>query len=325
MEELGKNDIYEIISDNMKRTDESISHGFEMRIAHLEDLSVIFSEEIVKHSEFDDVMDAICLDESIPGYYEENVSFVPKNSFGTPNEGQYQFYRKSITEFDKIVFSKMLSEKSEKSEFKDYTYWLSGEKNVSTVKDVSIATTIGKQTNEAFEFFATKFSNCSPKESDNFMDVCDAVSKGEADFGIIPVSNTIDGRLSAYCSFIESNQLFIAMTTMIDSPDGENTTEFALVSSKLYSHIEDNMVFRIRITLEDYSEIENIFKCVDYNKGTLLRTDVLPQSEAARDNSLDILIDVTNADIKAIICYLKLNYPQFATVGLYTINGGNRW
>ena len=77
MEQFEKNGYYDIISDNIGRTDETISHGYEMRIAHLKDLSAVFSDELKKLTDYEDVMDSVCLDENVPGYYEENISFVP--------------------------------------------------------------------------------------------------------------------------------------------------------------------------------------------------------------------------------------------------------
>lgn len=322
MGQFEKNDNYEVISDNMARTDETISHGLEMRIAHLKDLSAVFSEELRTVTDYEDVMDAVCLGEEVPGMYEERISFIPHNSFGLANEEEYEPYRFGMAESDKIRFAKLLSGLSSKNKPEDISKWLTGEETKGFDRNAKIATTSGKQINEAFKFFATKFDNCTPVESDNFLDVCSAVSKGEADYGIIPVSNTIDGRLSAFCSFIEKDQLYIVMTTLVDSSDGENTTEFALVSSTMKIDRGGENFFRIRITLDEYSDIEKIFGCAIFNGAKIQRTDVLPQSVAGRENSLDVILDVTEADLKGIMCYLKLNFPQFTTLGIYSVYGG---
>lgn len=323
MEQFEKNDNYDVISDNMSRTDETISHGLEMRIAHLKDLSAVFSEELRLATDYEDVMDAVCLGEEVPGLYEEKISFVPGNSFGQANEGEYGYYKTRMADSDKIRFAKLLSDISSKNRPEDIIKWLSGEEPKGFDGNARIATTTGKQINEAFKFFATKFENCTPVESDNFFDVCEAVSKGEADYGIIPVSNTIDGRLSAFCSFIEKAQLYIVMTTLVDSSDGENTTEFAMVSSSMKIDTDGEKCFRIRITLDEYSDLDKIFSCAIFNGAKIQRTDILPQSVAGRENSLDIILDVTSTDLRAIICYLKLNFPQFTTLGIYSVNGGN--
>ena len=322
MERYENNDSYEIISDNLIRTDETISHGFEMRIAHLRDLSAVFAEELKNVTNYDDVMDAVCLGEEVPAFYEERISFVPHNSFGIANEEEYAHYKNDMAESDKVRFAKLLSGLSTKNKPEDITKWLTGEETKGFDRNAKIAITSGKQINEAFKFFATKFDNCTPIESDNFLDICSAVSKGEADYGIIPVSNTIDGRLSAFCSFIEKDQLYIVMTALVDSSDGENPTEFALVANTMKIDRRGENFFRIRITLEEYSDIEKIFGCAVFNGAKIQRTDILPQSVAGRENSLDVILDVTKADLKGIVCYLKLNFPQFTTLGIYSVYGG---
>ncbi len=323
MYQYDESDDYQIISENLNRTDESISHGFEMRKAHLKDLAAVFSGELIKNSGYADVMDAVCLSDESTGMYEKSIRFAPHNAFGSANETDFTSFSKTISDDDKIRFAKLLAGHSSKGEPKDVSKWLSGEESPEMMKSARIATTGGKQTNEAFEFFASCFDKCIPVESDSFTDVCSFVAKGEADFGVIPVSNTIDGRLSAYCSFVEENQLYIVMTKLIDSTDGENTTEFALVSGRMITTEKNENVFRIRLTLDDYSDMEGIFRCCVFNSAKVIRTDIIPQSVAGRENSVEILFDISNSDLKAIICYLKLNFPQFTTIGIYSVSGGN--
>ena len=99
MYQYDESDDYQIISENLNRTDESISHGFEMRKAHLKDLAAVFSGELIKNSGYADVMDAVCLSDESTGMYEKSIRFAPHNAFGSANETDFTSFSKTISKF----------------------------------------------------------------------------------------------------------------------------------------------------------------------------------------------------------------------------------
>ncbi|MBE6595401.1 MAG: hypothetical protein E7644_06335 [Ruminococcaceae bacterium] len=86
-------------------------------------------------------------------------------------------------------------------------------------------------------FFAAAAERFAPLTGDApiltvpaFADVCEAVSRGNACFGILPLEDSADGKLLHVYEQIDRFELHISHTADISYPDGSKTVRFALFS-----------------------------------------------------------------------------------------------
>ena len=69
--------------------------------------------------------------------------------------------------------------------------------------------------------------------AESFSDVCELVSDGDSDFGILPIENSTDGRLVGFYRMLDKYDLKICAVCNIEDDTGEHFTRFALISRTL--------------------------------------------------------------------------------------------
>ena len=69
--------------------------------------------------------------------------------------------------------------------------------------------------------------------AESFADVCELVSNGDSDFGILPIENSTDGRLVGFYRMLDKYDLKICAVCNIEDDTGEHFTRFALISRTL--------------------------------------------------------------------------------------------
>ena len=202
--------------------------------------------------------------------------------------------------------------------------WLSDKEREITDSrgDKKISFVRGNQSGRAFEMFARFVPGVLAEYEEDFKSACEAVAGGESTYAIVPVENSLDGRLNGFYRLIEKYALSVVLSADVVSDDGESSTKFALV----YKNFEiicscGSQMFECRITLGHQSELGNIILAADYFGAELCKIYSLPLSSSGRENSFGIIFRMDEADIAGFFCYLFLEYPQFSSVGLYNSVG----
>lgn len=85
----------------------------------------------------------------------------------------------------------------------------------------------------AYDRFSALFEETQRAEAESFTHVCEQVSGGDVDFGILPIENSTDGRLVGFYRMLEKYELKICAVCNIEDDSGENFTRFALLSRVL--------------------------------------------------------------------------------------------
>ena len=120
-------------------------------------------------------------------------------------------------------------------------------------------------------------------------------------------------------SKIEKYELSIVMTCEVDSDDGENTTTFALVyKDRLYIEAEGEPLYECKINLDDLNMLADIADAAAYFGAELYSAESLPMAFSGRNNTIALIFGLKNANLGGFFAYLALEYPQTATVGIYT-------
>ena len=186
-------------------------------------------------------------------------------------------------------------------------------------KEKTVAFLRNGQAMRAVECFAKPLGGVSAVYESNFMSACESVYTNHATYAIIPIFSTADGRLNSFYRQIEKYELSIVMTCEIDSDDGENTTTFALVyKDRVYAKAEGEPLYECKINLDDLNMLADLADAASYFGAVLCSSEALPTAFSGRNNTFDLIFGLENANLGGFFTYLALEYPQTATVGIYT-------
>ena len=88
---------------------------------------------------------------------------------------------------------------------------------------------------QACERIGELFSELHMQGVENYTEICEAVSRDQAVFGILPIENSTNGRLSGFYSMLDRYDLKICAVCDVEDEVNESVTRFALVSRTFYS------------------------------------------------------------------------------------------
>ena len=128
-----------------------------------------------------------------------------------------------------------------------------------------------------------------PFGEESFADVCRSVYSGVTEYGIVPVENSSDGRLTGLYGLFERYGLYIIMLCEVGSGDGEGYTKFALCSRSMkLLRAGGERILHIRLTLDTAGGLSDLLFCGKYFGASLRRADPVPTAATGRENSFDV-------------------------------------
>ena len=313
-----------VISKNLEDIFRAEASVCERKFAHLRERANIIAKDIRARFGGGDIMDAVAhLDSASEMYADARGNgpdferhFAPVNADVAACLSGYSeitdrlYLCKSIAASDGRVYDES-----------DAVRWLSEEERElpPAGKDKKVSFVRGNQSGRAFEAFAKFVPGVLAEYEEDFKSACEAVAAGESTYAIIPVENSIDGRLNSFHRLIEKYALSIVLCADIVSDDGESSTKFALVYKKfeIIDALGERM-FECRITFSAPGELGNIIFAAAYFGMEVCKIYSLPLSGGGRENSFGIIFCTDGAQIGGFFCYLLLEYPQVSAVGFYT-------
>lgn len=313
----------DIISENLKHLLCAEASVHERRFAHIRERARLIALSLKEASGLDDIMDAVSHFDGASEIYGamkgEELSL--SAHLCKENAGLSDCLSEYTKKLDDLYLCKSIAAyDGKKYSDTDAVRWLSEhyKEDTTPFKDRKVSFVIGNQSGKAFERFARFIPGVLSEYEEDFKSACEAVVAGEANYAIIPVENSTDGRLNGFYRLIEKYSLSIVLSSTVLSDDGEVSTKFALVY-KNFDIIGNvgSRTFEFRITLSDQGQMGNIILATDFFGANVLKIYSLPISSVGRENSFGITLCTDNADIAGLLCYLFLEYPQFFAIGLY--------
>ena len=312
-----------VISQNLEDIFRAEASVCERKFAHLCERANIIARIIKAQFGGGDIMDAVAHLDAASEIYADTKGRGPEFSrlfadvnldvsaclSGYSDITDRLYLCKSIAAFDGKTYDE-----------NDAVNWLSeDERELPPVsKDKKISFVRGNQSGRAFEAFARFVPGVLAEYEEDFKSACESVASGESTYAIIPVENSMDGRLNSFYKQIEKYSLSIVMTCEIDSDDGENTTTFALVyKDLLFRESDTEPVYECKITFGELDMLADIADAAAYYGAELYSLEALPVLFSGRMNTFSIVFGLKNANIKGLFCYLALEYPQTAAIGIY--------
>ena len=312
-----------ILSDCMEKNSVALASCVEKRIARIYELAHVLCRKILSETG-GDIMTAVCaFDEAREIYSEGKAALCRTVPMGKENADERRVVSDAVSLCDTFCLCRAISRfGGEKYTDADVLGWLSDGDVIQSgrIGETKVAFVRGRQANEAFSRFARCIpGGVMPFGEESFADVCRSVYSGVTEYGIVPVENSSDGRLTGLYGLFERYGLYIIMLCEVGSGDGEGYTKFALCSRSMkLLRAGGERILHIRLTLDTAGGLSDLLFCGKYFGASLRRAYPVPTAATGRENSFDVSFCVDGADIPALICALKLEYPQFSAVGIYT-------
>lgn len=308
------------VEKNLRRTSLSMSGAMEKSFAHLREQANVIASEIGRQLGQTDILRAVLTSDEAARIYRESFLYDRDETlFGQVNEEQEPYFKRSKKRFFKYYLCSVLAERTSLTEISELLPFVC-EPPAAFPKGAerTVAFLRNGQALRAFERFARLLDGVSAVYENNFLSACESVYTGHATFAIIPIRSTADGRLNSFYRQIEKYELSIVMTCDVDSDDGENTTTFALVYKDfLFAPMEGDPVYECKITFDELDMLADIADAAAYYGARLYSVEALPVLFSGRAGTFSISLGLGGANVGGLFCYLALEYPQTAALGLY--------
>ena len=318
---MGVGNAFYAIEKNLKRTTLAMASGAEKSFAHLHEQANVIVKEIIRQTGGKDILSTVLTSDDAAHIYRESyLDHQEGTFFAEINQKEEPYFKRMLSRFFRCYLCDTIAKKSEKHSFTELVPLICGETaEMPNAKEKTIAFLRNGQAMRAFECFAKPLGGVSAVYESNFMSACESVYTGHVTYAIIPIFSTSDGRLNSFYRQIEKYELSIVMTCEIDSDDGENTTTFALVyKDRLYPINAGDPLYECKINLDDLNMLADLADAAAYFGAELESAEALPTAFSGRNNTFALIFGLKNANLSGFFTYLALEYPQTATVGIYT-------
>ncbi len=311
---------FSAIAKNLRRANEEMAVAAEKSFAHIKERAHLISSQIRKELGCEQVLEAVLTtDEAVRIYRRctEEIGHAPW--FDEINLDETAAFVRRNTRAETLYLCREIAKNDAPASMETVASWLFG--GISAVpegRDRKVAFLRNRQASRAFERFAKELGGVSAVYEDNFQNACEAVFSGQSTYAIIPIHSMTDGRLNSFYRQMEKYDLSIVMTCEIESDDGENVTTFALIyKDRIYKPAEGDILYECKITFDDLTSLADIADAAAYFGVTVDSVEALPVLFSGRANAFAFVFGLKNADVGGFFCYLALEYPQAAAIGIY--------
>ena len=204
-----------------------------------------------------------------------------------------------------------------KSLLQEFFFPASEESNPSSFHRIS------SQRNNYTDIAYDRFSGFlhAPRASyaNGFSSVCEEVYNGFSEYCILPIENSVEGRLNSFSNLIEQYSLKITATCEINTGDGR-TTKFALLRKSLgvlQSLASLPQYFEFSCELSDYPRAEDVLVAARYAGLTPIRAELRAKNDNGDAQGLHAVLGIENGDLPAFLLYLFMELPNANPIGLY--------
>ena len=169
-----------------------------------------------------------------------------------------------------------------------------------------------------FENFKKLFSTVEQVLAESFSDVCDLVANSPDFFGIIPIENTIDGRLSSFYKMLDRNELKICAICDVEDPYTDTVTRVALVCKALCSFDGDfTRYLEFSLVTEDAQKKAEFLRMAETLAGSVDRVSSTPLSYRTNVSIDTVKLSITKTNAFPFLIYLHLFCEDINILGFY--------
>lgn len=175
----------------------------------------------------------------------------------------------------------------------------------------------------AYSRFSSVISQPTPISYSSFEDCCDAVISDVCEFLILPVENSIDGKMFTFYSLLDRYDLRIYSVCDIERSNDSKSIRYALAGKPNLKHAiktpnsKSPLIFEFSLSVDTNEVRMDIAPAAALCSARIHRGYTLPldYNDALR---FYYSLYISNSDhLKTFITYLCLEYPQYTPIGLY--------
>ncbi len=309
----------DIIRDNLTDTASDAIGSLERRLAHLSELAKMLCDDVADFS--------FILSESFLSRYREareqmygdlEKQVIPEN------RAALLLYSGAQRMADKIYLCRAITDICRKKGLKT-------EKYLSYLKDAQDDTRAAKgrvaylknaYTSAAYDRFSLVLRDLSPSYCTDFNAVCEEVYYSRAEMCILPIETSNDGVLSVFWQLMRKYDLSIIMSCEIESSADDNSTVYALLKKNAErTHCPSDTVrselLCISLVLPPEGIGDIVFAAENYSI-RLCKVYSVPAAYTDRGAAISAVFEIGEGDVLGFLCFMRLEYPQFELIGLYT-------
>lgn len=182
-----------------------------------------------------------------------------------------------------------------------------------------------KYGDEAFEKFSSRINGAKPSLTASMTDACEAVADGSCEFCILPIRNSLDGRLWGFYSMLDRYGLKICDVCSIDAIDGISSTDCALIGKSCPEPTkrqtkDSELVFEFSVLAEDGSFLTDILSTAKSLGATTLLVDSRPVEYDVQLYRYVLSFLIEPSDSLLLRALLFVSCDSYTPIGLYAQN-----
>ncbi len=202
---------------NIKRSGASLCRVSEIRTAHVYEKMNVLLQGADKTRLFSE------LPKTFPSLIS---SFAPEADMTSPLGAELDFVISAVSVCDGVLAARYLRKTAGYGDIPSLYFSVYAEKT----EGERIAYFKNPLADAAFARFSKKMTSPSVSYAQDLHSVCEAVYYEKAPYGILPLYNSRDGRLSGFYGLVDKYELFVTGECSVYSSDNETLTRFALLS-----------------------------------------------------------------------------------------------
>lgn len=191
----------------------------------------------------------------------------------------------------------------------------------NSILNYNIAYVDNRFSTKAYSIFESHLKNSKGYVYQSFNEMCDSVEAGLCNCCIVPIENTIDGKLLTFYSLMDRFDIKISMVCDIEAEDGSERTRYALLKYHLSkpNSIDNKIYYEFNHTSSNEIEIAKIIEAAVLCGLTVSRVDSLPLIHNDSNFIMHTVVCGNKNDILNYLVYLSIYVPQFNTIALYSL------
>ena len=175
---------------------------------------------------------------------------------------------------------------------------------------------------KAFGHFSKSIKNPKSVFVQSFTDACEEVFNNYAEYCILPISNTEDGRLFRFYSMLERYDLKIVKSFVTEKDDLSGNICFCLAGrhADLSLSKSKGLVFEFSLVRSSGDLLTKVGEIISLFGADILSVDTA--SVRYDDNASRYYFSVSApiSKLRAIALYLTLEYPDYTPIGIFGID-----
>lgn len=285
----------------------------ERRVLELRELAAEVSDAILSL-----VGDGLSVDEALRALLVYDKEALPHGEdIYKDNLAMVEHYLAAQSSSDRAVFAKILTDALRRASVNLTESVLlpegGGDGVVVYVKN--------KLADEAFDVFSEELSDPRVMYAKDFREAARAVSRGEAEYCLLPLEERGGVRISSVSALLYSEDLKINSVTPVFGPDGGAEMKYALISRHFSVppiSPDSDRYLELRISYQNSSELSDLVSAAAFFGASVYRINSSAVSiDGVTENSVTLVLSGNGTDFTSLLVYLTIFIPNFVAVGIY--------